>query len=142
MRALLLHVLNERSSKRPLLSGSTELLQYLRLDMAWERVERTRILFLDARCRLIRDETMWIGTLDATPFYVREIVQQGLLVGAAHLIVVHNHPSGDPIPTPDDIARTRELHRCVQGLQMSLIDHIIVAEAGHFSMRAAGMLHG
>jgi DNA repair protein RadC len=139
---MLLHVLSRRSTECDVISDMPALYDYLRLDMAWERTERTRVLFLDARCRLIRDETMWTGTIDATPLYVREVARRALELGASSLVAVHNHPAGDPTPTRSDITRTDELCRATAALDISLIDHIIVAEEGHFSMRSAGLLDG
>ena len=119
-----------------------QLLDYLRMDMAFEREEHVRVLFLDAGCSLLRDEAMWSGTVDAAPFYPREIVRRALDLGAAALIVVHNHPSGDPTPTRADVDRTLELEQAAGALGIGLHDHLVIAERGHSSMRADGLLTG
>lgn len=142
VRTTLLHTLRHEALRRPVLQDMTALLAYLRLDMAWERSERTRIIFMDVRCRVLRDETMWLGTVDATPLYVREVVRRALELGAAAMVAVHNHPSGDPTPTASDIRRTGELTSAAAIMGISLMDHLIVAETGNFSMRRAGLLHG
>ena len=125
---------------RPLLSSWTQLLDYCRVAMAHEPVEEVRVLYLDRKNRLIRDERQGRGTVDHTPLYPREVVKRALELGASALIVVHNHPSGDPSPSQADIAMTRQLAEAAAALGLVLHDHLIVARGGHTSFRAAGLL--
>jgi len=125
---------------RPLLSSWSQLLDYCRVAMAHQPVEEVRVLYLDRKNRLIRDERQGRGTVDHTPLYPREVVKRALALGASALIVVHNHPSGDPTPSQADIAMTRQLAEAAAALGLVLHDHLIVARGGHTSFRSAGLL--
>lgn len=124
----------------PVLSSWSQLLDYCRVAMATLPVEEVRVLYLDRKNRLIRDERQGRGTVDHTPLYPREVVKRALELGASALIVVHNHPSGDPSPSQADIAMTRQLAEAAAALGLVLHDHLIVARGGHTSFRSAGLL--
>jgi len=139
-RAAAIRLLGDRLRDRPLLSSWSQLLDYCRVAMAGLPVEEVRVLHLDRKNRLIADERQGRGTVDHTPLYPREVVKRALELGASALIVVHNHPSGDPTPSQADIAMTRQLAEAAAALGLVLHDHLIVARGGHTSFRAAGLL--
>ena len=120
---------------RPLLSSWIQLLDYCRVAIAYQPVEEVRVLYLDHKNRLIRDERQGRGTVDHTPLYPREVVKRALELGASAVIVVHNHPSGDPTPSQADIEVTRQLGEALSTLGLILHDHLIVARGGHTSFR-------
>jgi DNA repair protein RadC len=125
---------------RPVVSSWKQLLDYCRVAMADEQTERFRILFLDRKNRIIRDEVQQTGTVDHTPLYPREVIKRTLELGASSLILVHNHPSGDPTPSPADVAITSELRDIGVRLGITLHDHVIVAKSGCRSFKAMGLL--
>ncbi|GHD61524.1 DNA repair protein RadC [Thalassobaculum fulvum] len=133
-------LLGQAIRDRPVLSSWSQLLDYCRVAMASLPVEEVRVLYLDRKNRLIRDERQGRGTVDHTPLYPREVVKRALELGASALIVVHNHPSGDPSPSQADIAMTRQLSEAAAALGLVLHDHLIVARGGHTSFRSAGLL--
>lgn len=123
-------------AKRPVLSSWNAVLDYVRVKMAFEEREEFRILFLDKRNALIADERQQVGTVDHTPVYPREVVRRALDLSASALILVHNHPSGDPTPSGADMNMTRELVDIAKPLGIVIHDHIIVGKHGHASFRA------
>jgi DNA repair protein RadC len=133
-------LLKESVADRPVVSSWNQLLDYCRIAMADEQTERFRILFLDRKNRIIRDEVQQTGTVDHTPVYPREVIKRALELGASSLILVHNHPSGDPTPSEADIATTRELAEVGARLGITLHDHVIVAKGGFRSLKAMGLL--
>ncbi len=139
-RAAATRLLGEPLRQRPLLSSWSQLLDYCRVAMAGLAVEEVRALYLDRKNRLIADERQGRGTVDHTPLYPREVVKRALELGASALIVVHNHPSGDPTPSQADIAMTRQLAEAAAALGLVLHDHLIVARGGHTSFRSTGLL--
>lgn len=126
--------------KRPVLSGWQQLLDYCHAAMAHEPVEVVRVLYLDKKNRLIQDELQGRGTVDHTPLYPREVVKRALDLGASAMIVVHNHPTGDPTPSQADISTTNQLRDAAATLGIVLHDHLIVARHGHVSFRAKGLI--
>lgn len=98
------------------------------------------MLFLDRKNKLIADEAQQRGTVDHTPVYPREVVKRALELGASAIILVHNHPSGDPTPSKADIAMTREIAEAAGKLGVALHDHLIVGSAGHASFKSLGLL--
>jgi DNA repair protein RadC len=104
--------------------------------MAFESVEQFRILFLDKKNRLIADEVQQTGTVDHTPVYPREVIKRALELSATAVILVHNHPSGDPSPSSADVRMTREIADIAKSLGITLHDHIIVGKSGHVSLRS------
>ena len=108
--------------------------------MAHRETEQFRILFLDTKNTLIADEEQAKGTIDHVPVYPREVVKRALELNAASLILVHNHPSGDPTPSPADIAMTGQIDAAAQALGISVHDHLIIGKSTELSFRAEGLL--
>jgi DNA repair protein RadC len=125
---------------RPLLNNWDRLMAYLNAALAREQVEQFRVLFLDTRNRLLGDEAQARGTVNHTPVYPREVVRRALELQATALILVHNHPSGDPTPSRDDIEMTREVKQAAQALAIVLHDHVIVGNGRWLSFRQEGLL--
>jgi DNA repair protein RadC len=125
---------------QPVLSSWGKLLDYCRISLAHEKVERFHLLFLDRQNRLIADETQQRGTVDHTPVYPREVVRRALELGATALILVHNHPSGDPTPSKADIEMTREIVAAGEKLGIAVHDHVVIAKSGETSFKSAGLL--
>ena len=133
--------LAERKVKgMPVLTNWQQLLDYCHAALAHEKTEQFRILFLDRKNVLIADEVQQRGTIDHTPVYPREVVKRALELGAAGLILVHNHPSGDPKPSRDDIEMTKEIRRAAEALGISIHDHLVIGRKGHASFRSLGLL--
>lgn len=128
------------AAERPVLANWQALLDYLHADMAHHVVERFRVLHLDTRNYLIRDEVMSEGTIDQTAVYVRQVIKRALDLGAAAVILVHNHPSGDPSPSRADIDITRAIAAAGKPLGITVHDHLIIGAKGHASLRAQGLL--
>ena len=124
----------------PLLSSWDRLLDYLTAVLARERIEQFRVLFLDARNRLIADEAQARGTVNHTPVYPREVVKRALELQATALILVHNHPSGDPTPSRADIDMTQEVRAAAAVMGIALHDHLIIGNGRHVSFRREGLL--
>lgn len=125
---------------RPVLSNWQALIAYLQTAMAYEQIEQFRILFLDRKNNLIADEVQQRGTVYHTPVYPREVMKRALILNASALIVVHNHPSGDPKPSRDDIETTRELKVAANALEVELHDHVVIGHGKHASFRSLGLL--
>jgi DNA repair protein RadC len=126
--------------QNPILSSWSELLDYCRTTMAYESVEQFRILFLDKKNRLIADEVQQRGTVDHTPVYTREIIKRALEHGATALILLHNHPSGDPAPSTADVRMTREIINAAQPIGITIHDHVIIGRSGHASMKGLRLI--
>lgn len=126
--------------ERPLLGSWKDVLDYCRTAMAFADREQFRILFLDKRNFLIADEVQSLGTVDHTPVYPREVVRRALELAASAVIMVHNHPSGDPTPSAADIRMTEELGSIAKSLGITLHDHIIVGKNGHSSFRGLNLI--
>jgi DNA repair protein RadC len=139
-QATALRLLAEGIRERPVLASWQALLDYLRADMAHMAVERVRVLFLNSRNILIANEQMWEGSVDESAVYIREIMRRALDLHATAIIVVHNHPSGDPSPSQQDIRLTRDLAEAGRHLKVSLHDHVIIGASGHASLRALGLI--
>jgi DNA repair protein RadC len=121
--------------KRPVLSSWSAVLDYCRSVQAFANVEEFRVLFLDKRNQLIADEVQQRGTVDHTPVYPREVVKRALELSATAIILVHNHPSGDPTPSRADIQMTQQIIAVASPLGISVHDHIIVGKDGHASLK-------
>ncbi|MEE4348788.1 MAG: DNA repair protein RadC [Pacificimonas sp.] len=137
--ASILQVLKEEASGRPVLSNWAAVEDYLKASMAHQPREQFRILFLDTKNVLIRDHVLSVGTVDQTAVHVRELVKAALETHASALIIVHNHPSGDPSPSRDDIRMTDLIKQALSPLGITLHDHIIVGSKGLYSFRANGL---
>lgn len=125
---------------RPVLTNWDRLMEYLNAVMARERVEQFRVLFLDNRNRLLADEAQGRGTVNHTPVYPREVVKRALELHATAIILVHNHPSGDPTPSRADIDTTREIAEAGRAMSVALHDHVIVGNGRWLSLRQEGLL--
>lgn len=125
---------------KQVISGWDALVGYCRTAMAHAETEQFRILFLDRKNMLIADEPQAKGTIDHVPVYPREVVKRALELNASALILVHNHPSGDPTPSDADIAVTRQIQDAAEVLSITLHDHLVVGTSGEFSFRSAGYL--
>lgn len=129
-----------RVMARPVLSSWDALLDYLKTALAHQTTERFRVLYLDRRNVLIADEELAEGTVDHVPVYPREVVKRALSVNASALILVHNHPSGDPTPSDADIAMTRTIRDAAATLGIVLHDHLVIGKGAEVSFRADGLL--
>lgn len=139
-QASALRLLRARASEKPVLSGWQALLDYLQADMAHGPVERFRVLHLNARNMLILDDLMAEGSIDEAPVYVRKVIARAMEVHSVALILVHNHPSGDPQPSRADIEITRKLADAAKLLDITIHDHLVIGANGHSSMRALGLI--
>ena len=126
--------------KRPVLSSWSSVLDYCRTSMAFAEKEQFRLLFLDKRNQLIADEVQQTGTLDHTPVYPREVVKRALELSATAIILVHNHPSGDPTPSRADIQMTQSIIEVAKPLGIAVHDHIIVGKEGHASFKGLRLI--
>ena len=140
IEAAALRLSKARLIGRPALSSWTAVLDYCTAAMARGVREEFRVLFLDRKNTLIADEVQSAGTIDHTPVYPREIVKRALDLGASAMILVHNHPSGDPTPSRSDIAMTHEIAAAAKPLRIAVHDHVIVGRSGHASFKSLGLL--
>ncbi|MDE2029454.1 MAG: DNA repair protein RadC [Alphaproteobacteria bacterium] len=134
-----------RAQKKAIIGGALlnnwqRIVDYCRMAMAHETVEQFRLLFLDRKNRLIGEEVQQRGTLDHTPVYPREVVRRALEIGAGAIVLVHNHPSGDPAPSRDDIAMTQAIVAACAPLGIAVHDHLIIGHAETASFKALGLL--
>ena len=129
-----------RVLNRPVLTSWSTLLDYCQTVMAHREIEQFRILFLDRKNTLIADEAQSDGTVDHVPVYPREVVKRALELGASALILVHNHPSGDPTPSRADVAMTKEIAAAAKALKIEVHDHLVIGRGKHASFKAMGLL--
>lgn len=125
---------------KPALSSWAALIDYCTAAMARAPNEEFRVLFLDRKNTLVADEVQTKGTIDHTPVYPREIVKRALELGATAVILVHNHPSGDPTPSRADIEMTRDVAAAAKALKIAVHDHLVIGRSGHASFKALGLL--
>jgi DNA repair protein RadC len=140
VQAAALRLMRAEVIDQPILSTWQRLMEYLTAVLARERVEHFRVLYLDTRNRLIADEAQGKGTVNATPVYPRELVRRALELHATAIILVHNHPSGDPTPSQQDIQMTRAIRNAGEPLSVLLHDHVIIGNARWVSMRKEGLI--
>ncbi len=140
IKAAAQRLLKRQIISKPALSSWDQVLDYLRLAQGFENTEQFRILFLDKKNNLIADEVQGRGTVDHTPVYVREVIKRALELSATAIILVHNHPSGDPTPSRADIDMTKQIVDAARPLGISLHDHVIVGRDGHASFRALRLI--
>ncbi|MBN8967039.1 MAG: DNA repair protein RadC [Rhizobiales bacterium] len=133
-------VIKGQMKQRPVLSSWSSVIDYCRAAMAFADKEQFRILFLDKRNQLIADEVQQVGTVDHTPVYPREVVKRALELSATAVILVHNHPSGDPTPSTADIQMTKSIVAISSPLGISVHDHIIVGKNGHSSLKGLRLM--
>ncbi|WP_245293205.1 RadC family protein [Mongoliimonas terrestris] len=126
--------------KRPVLSSWSAVIDYCRAAMAFEEKEQFRILFLDKKNAVIADEVQQTGTVDHTPVYPREVVKRALELSATALILVHNHPSGDPTPSRADVTMTKQIVDVAGPLGIAVHDHIIIGRDGHASLKGLRLM--
>ena len=138
--ATALRLLETRIEDGPLLSSWDALGDYLHAAMAHSRIEEVRILFLNARNMLIANEALWQGSVDEASVHVREVIARAIALGATAIIIVHNHPSGDPTPSKQDIRLTRDLVEAGRHMKVTVHEHVIVGASGRTSMRALGLI--
>jgi DNA repair protein RadC len=138
--ATALRMLEVRIEQQPVLSSWDALGDYLHAAMAHKRVEEVRILFLNAKNSLIANEALWQGSVDEASVHVREVIARAIALGATAVIIVHNHPSGDPSPSQQDIRLTRDLVEAGRHMKVTVHDHVIVGANGRTSMRAMGLI--
>ena len=140
VNAAALRLLAAEIKARPVIGSWNALIDYLRADMAALPIERVRVLYLNAKNMLIRDEAMSEGSTSEAAVYAREVIRRAIDLHATGLILVHNHPSGDPAPSRQDIAVTRDIAEAGKRLGIALHDHVIIGAQGQSSLRAMGLL--
>jgi DNA repair protein RadC len=140
VRAAVKAIVREPLEERPVIGSASALMDYLSVTMRHEPTEATRLLFLDRKNALIKDEILHRGTVDHTPLYPREVVRRVIELGASALILVHNHPSGDPTPSRGDIEMTRQLAAALNTINVVLHDHVIVGRNQEISLRKSNLL--
>lgn len=136
MQAIALRMLKQEVIGKPILGSWRQVLDYCQAAMAHEKTEQVRLMFVDAKNQLIAEEVQKAGTVDHTPIYAREVVKKALHHHANAVILVHNHPTGDPSPSKEDISITKELAKALDIVGISLHDHIIIGKGDHVSMKA------
>ena len=140
VQAAALRLARAEITDKPVLTNWDALMAYLTAVMAREKVEQFRILFLDSRNRLLADEAQSRGTVNHTPVYPREVVRRALELHATAVILAHNHPSGDPSPSREDIDMTRQIIDAAKALSISVHDHVIIGNGRWLSFRQEGLL--
>jgi len=140
VRAAALRLMRGGIMQRPVLGSWQTVLDYCRAAMGFETREQFRILFLDKKNKLIADEVQQQGTVDYTPVYIREVVKRALELSASAIILVHNHPSGDPTPSRADIDMTRQIVEAAKPLGIAIHDHVIVGRQGYASLKALRLI--
>ena len=137
---LLQRVLREQIQDRPVISSWSALLDYLQVTLAHEPIEQFRVMFLDRKNVLIKDEVQQRGTVDHTPLYPREIVKRALELAASAIIMVHNHPSGDPTPSRADLEMTKQVVAALAAVGITVHDHVIVGKNKHTSFKTQRLI--
>ncbi len=140
VREAALRLMRLELQEQPVVNTWDKLIDYCNAQVAHNKVEEFHILFLDRKNVLIKHERQQRGTIDHTPVYPREVVKRALDLGAAALILVHNHPSGDPTPSKADIAVTQDIKKAAAPLGVALHDHVIIGRNGHTSLRDLGLI--
>lgn len=140
LQALLVRAAREEARTQTVLSSWSAVLAYVKLDLQHRSREVFRVLFLNRKNQLIADETLGEGTVDHAPVYPREILTRALALGATAVILVHNHPSGDPTPSRADVDMTREIQTALRPVEITVHDHLVVGKAGVTSFKASGLL--
>ncbi len=130
----------QQARAAPVFHNWSDLIAYCRAAMARAEREQFRVLFLDNRNRLIADEVMHTGTIDHTPVYPREVVRRALELSAASIILLHNHPSGDPTPSRADVEMTKKVIAAAEAVDIRVHDHVIIGREGHASLRGLGLI--
>lgn len=140
VQASALRLMKGQVMQRQVLSSWSAVLDYCRASMGFSPNEQLRVLFLDKKNQLIADEVQQEGTVDHTPVYPREVIKRALELAASAIILVHNHPSGDPTPSTADIDMTRKIVEAGEKLNVTVHDHIIVGRNGHASFKGLKLI--
>ena len=140
VQAAAVKLAQQQARAQPVFRGWSDLITYCRAAMARAEREEFRVLFLDVKNRLIADEVQNRGTIDHTPVYPREVVRRALELSAASVILLHNHPSGDPTPSRADVEMTKKVIAAAEPLGIAVHDHIIIGREGHVSLRGMGLI--
>lgn len=133
-------MLKAEASQGKVIQSWTALLDYCRVSMGHKKIEEFRVLFLNHKNVLVSDEVQQSGTVNHAPVYPREVVKRALELGASSIILAHNHPSGDPTPSRDDIEITRQISLAATSLGINVHDHLIIAGNRHYSFKSNGLL--
>jgi DNA repair protein RadC len=140
LQSVLVRAGREELQARTVIGSWSTLLNYLKVQLGGEKTEQFRVLFLDSKLRLLSDQKMGEGTVNHAPVYPREIARRALELSASAVILVHNHPSGDPTPSGADITMTREIIKALQALDVKVHDHVIVGRDNTSSLKALGLI--
>ncbi|HEY7766000.1 MAG TPA: DNA repair protein RadC [Aestuariivirgaceae bacterium] len=140
IEAASLRLLRGNIMNRPILQSWTQLIEYCHASMAYSAREAFRVLFLDRKNLLIADEVQQEGTVDHTPVYPREVIKRALELSASSIVLVHNHPSGDPTPSRADIEMTNRIVEAAEKLGINVHDHVIIGRDGHASFKGLRLL--
>jgi DNA repair protein RadC len=140
IQALISKILQQEMMDKPLLASWQNVLDYCQATMAYDQRETVRLLFLDRKNKIIADELQQTGTVDHAPLYPREVVKRALDLGASALIIVHNHPSGDPTPSRGDIEMTLKVQEAARHLDIEVHDHLIIGKGRHSSLKSMGLM--
>jgi DNA repair protein RadC len=140
VREVALRFVKAELHERPVIGSWNKLIDYCNAQIAYSNVEEFHVLFLDRKNALIKDERLQRGTVDHTPVYVREVIKRTLDLGASALILVHNHPSGDPTPSDGDIAATDDISKAAALFDISVHDHLIIGRGRYTSFRDLGLI--
>lgn len=139
VREAAVRLAREDAMEKPVLSSWNKLLDYCRADLARAKTEHFRLLFLDKKNQLIHDEVHQVGTVDHAPVYPREVAKRCLELSATAVILVHNHPSGDPTPSQADVAITKDIAKALSAIGVSVHDHLVIGRKGHTSFKSLGL---
>lgn len=126
--------------EKPIIASNIHVIEYYRNLLSLEKKEQFRVMFINNKNKLIAEEQLQHGTVDQTPIYPREVIQRALDLGASAIILVHNHPSGSPYPSKEDVNATKNLNNVVQRINLKLLDHIIIAENSSYSFAEHDLL--
>ena len=140
VREAAVRLARQEAMEKPVLSSWNKLIDYCRADMARAKKEHFRLLFLDRRNQLVHDEVHQVGTVDHAPVYPREVAKRCLELSASAVILVHNHPSGDPKPSPADIAITKDIAKALAAIGVAVHDHLVIGRNGHSSFKSLGLI--
>lgn len=140
MQVVMSRILQQEMMEKPILASWQSVLDYCQATMAYDQRETVRLLFLDRKNKIIADEIQQTGTVDHAPLYPREVVKRALDLGASALIIVHNHPSGDPTPSRGDIDMTHKVQEAARHLGVEVHDHLIIGKGRHTSLRSMGLM--
>src|SRR6266850_2045871 len=140
VREVALRFMRAELHERPVVGSWDRLIEYCNAQIAYSKVEEFHILFLDRKNALIKDERQQRGTIDHTPVYTREVIKRALELGASALILVHNHPSGDPTPSRFDVSVTNDIIKIAAPLGITVYDHLIIGRGRHASLRELGLI--